>query len=73
MNLLTATHSLGFVGGWLTGWPAYNETVRNVFGGAGERIAGFVFMGSPSRELEERPRPDYDAVVQEWTHPVTAP
>jgi nitroreductase len=73
MNLLTATHSLGFVGGWLTGWPAYSETVRNVFGGAGERIAGFVFIGSPSRELEERPRPDYDAVVQEWTHPFTAP
>jgi nitroreductase len=73
MNLLTAAHASGFVGGWLTGWPAYNDTVRNAFGSPDERIAGFVFIGSPGRDLEERPRPDYDAVVQEWTHPFTAP
>lgn len=65
MNLLTAAHAEGFVGGWLTGWASYSETVRNAFAGEG-RIAGFIFIGTPSRELEERPRPDYDAVVSEW-------
>jgi nitroreductase len=67
MNLLTATHALGFVGGWLTGWPAYNDTVREAFGAPHERIAGFVFIGTPARPLEERPRPDYASVVADWT------
>lgn len=68
MNLLTAAHALGFVGGWLTGWPSYNETVRDAFGTVDERIAGFIFLGSPARPLEERPRPDYADVVREWTN-----
>ena len=66
MNLLHAAHAMGFVGGWLTGWPAYSDAVRDAFGAAPERIAGFVFIGSPSRELEERPRPDMDAIVSSW-------
>ena len=66
MNLLTAAHASGFVGSWLTGWPTYSDAVRDAFGGAGERIAGFIFIGSPSRDLEERPRPEYDSVVKNW-------
>lgn len=67
MNLLAAAHAMGFVGGWLTGWPAYSDKVRDAFGGPDERIAGFLFIGTPSRDLEERPRPDYEAVVTRWT------
>jgi nitroreductase len=67
MNLLHAAHAMGFAGGWLTGWSTYNETVRNAFGTASEKIAGFVFIGTPSRGLEERPRPDYDAKVSLWS------
>jgi len=70
MNLLTAAHALGFVGGWLTGWPTYNDTVRDAFGNSDERIAGFIFIGSVEQELEERPRPEYDSVVAQWTAPV---
>lgn len=66
MNLLTAASASGFVGGWLTGWPAYSHAVRDAFGGPDDRIAGFVFIGSPGRDLEERPRPDYDRVVRHW-------
>jgi nitroreductase len=66
MNLLNAVHASGFVGGWLTGWPAYSDAVRSAFGDTDERIAGFIFIGSPARDLEERPRPDYDAVVRHW-------
>lgn len=66
MNLLTAAHASGFVGSWLTGWPTYSDSVRDAFGTAGERIAGFIFIGSPGRDLEERPRPDYDNVVKNW-------
>jgi nitroreductase len=66
MTLLTAAHALGFVGSWLTGWPAYSDAVRDAFGEGDERIAGFLFIGSPSRPLEERPRPDYDNVIRDW-------
>lgn len=66
MNLLHAAHALGFVGGWLTGWASYSDMVRDGFGGKDERIAGFIFIGSPSRPLEERPRPGYEAIVSDW-------
>ena len=67
MNLLHTVHALGFAGGWLTGWPAFNDTVRDAFGKAPERIAGFVFIGTPARPLDERPRPDMAAVASRWT------
>ncbi|MFD2428515.1 nitroreductase [Sphingobium scionense] len=65
MNLLHATHALGFAGGWLTGWPSFNDDVRDAFGGAHERLAGSS-SSAPSRDLEERPRPDYNDIVSTW-------
>lgn len=69
MNLLIAAHALGYAGGWITGWQAYSETVRQAFCGAGERIAGFIFIGHPGRELEERPRPRVEEIARAWTPP----
>jgi nitroreductase len=66
MNLLHAAHALGFAGGWLTAWPAFNETVRAAFGGPDEKIAGFVFIGTPARELDERPRPELETILSVW-------
>lgn len=66
MNLLTAAHASGFVASWLTGWPAYSHAVRDAFGASNERVAGFIFVGSAARPLEERVRPDYDSVVTNW-------
>lgn len=66
MNLLHATHALGFAGGWLTGWPSYNEDVRAAFAKGDEKIAGFVFIGTPGKVQEERPRPEYDNIVSIW-------
>jgi nitroreductase len=66
MNLLHAAHAHGFAGSWLTGWPAFSDAVRDLFGAAPERIAGFVFIGTPAKPLEERPRPDLDAIVSNW-------
>jgi nitroreductase len=67
MNLLHAAHAMGYVGSWLTGWAAYSDTVRDAFGGPGERIAGFVYIGSPGRPLDERPRPDPARIGTRWT------
>ena len=69
MNLLTAAHAMGFVGGWITGWRAYSPMVNAAFAGPGERIAGFIFIGSPGRELVERPRPDLAEIVRNWDPP----
>lgn len=67
MNLLHAAHAIGFAGGWVTGWAAYSpDVLASLGGGAGDRIAGFIFLGTASAELEERLRPEYDAVVREW-------
>ena len=66
MQLLNAAHAQGFVGGWLTGWPSYSPKVRDAFGRAEDRIAGFIFMGSSSRPLEERPRPQAHDIIENW-------
>ncbi len=66
MNLLHAAHAMGFVGGWISGWAAYSETVRNAFGGSHERIAGLMFIGSPAFPLEERPRAAATMVSTVW-------
>ena len=69
MNLLSAAHAMGYVGGWITGWQAYSPMVTEAFAQPGERIAGFIFLGSPGRELEERPRPDPAQIVRRWDPP----
>ena len=71
MNLLLAAHACGYVGGWLTGWAAYSERVRAAFCGPGERIAGFLYLGSPGTLIEERPRASLAAVARHWIPPTT--
>ena len=66
MNILHAIHAEGFLGGWITGWPAYNEDVRDMFGSAPEKVAGFIFAGSSSTALKERPRPEFENVFSLW-------
>jgi len=66
MNLLLAAHTLGYVAGWVTGWRAYSERVRQAFCGPGERIAGFIFIGQTEVESEERPRAPLNTVTRPW-------
>ena len=67
MNILHAAHVRGFVGGWITGWPAYSDSVRDLFGRAPEKIAGFMYLGSHAEAPEERPRPELDRIFRTWT------
>jgi nitroreductase len=69
MNLLLGARALGFDGGWVTGWAAYSDMVRDSFGAAPERIAGFLFLGTSAVPLEERLRPEPEQVWSEWTPP----
>ena len=69
MNLLHAAHALGYVGGWITGWQAYSPSGAPRLLREGERIAGFIFLGTPGNPLEERPRPELADVVRQWQPP----
>lgn len=69
MNILHAIHEKGYVGGWITGWPAYSDKVRDMFGRAPDRIAGFIFAGTAREALEERGRPELDRIFSKWQIP----
>jgi nitroreductase len=63
-NILIAATALGFVANWLTEWYAYHPVVKEKIGlKSGERVAGFVYIGTAKDDLEERPRPDMDRIV----------
>lgn len=66
MNLEHAAHALGYTAGWITGWAAYSDLVRDAFGTEPERIAGFIYIGTPAMPLEERVRPDLPEVASRW-------
>ncbi|MDB5735204.1 MAG: hypothetical protein JWP16_1988 [Alphaproteobacteria bacterium] len=63
-NILIAATALGFVGNWLTEWYAFHPAVKEKLGlKPGERVAGFLYIGTAKDELEERPRPEMDKIV----------
>jgi nitroreductase len=63
-TLLIASHALGYVANWLTEWCAYHPVVQERLGlKPGERIAGFIYIGNSTVDLEERPRPDMEKIV----------
>ena len=67
-NLIVAAHAQGWGAQWLTGWPAYDETVAEALSvGPNERLAGFVFIGTPGVRPDDRKRPDLDEIVTRWT------
>jgi len=66
-NLVLAAHALGFVANWITEWPAYHPEVKERLGlKPGERIAGFIYVGTSAVELEERPRPALGKIVTKF-------
>ena len=69
-NLLVAADAMGYRGQWISEWYAYDaEVVRALGLQAGERIAGFVYLGTPTRPNPERRRPSLPDKMREWTAP----
>jgi nitroreductase len=67
MNLTNAANAQGFGTQWVTGWGAYDPQVTALLGlGEGEKIAGFIQIGTPDLRPEDRPRPALDTVVSRW-------
>jgi nitroreductase len=68
MNVLLAATALGFGAQWQTEWPAYDREIASVMGLSDhERIAGFIYLGTPTLPFEERPRPDPAALLTRWS------
>ncbi len=66
-QLLIATQSMGYGANWITDWYAYDTEALALLGVVeGERVAGFVHIGTPTEPPLERVRPDLDALVTVW-------
>ena len=66
-NLCLAANALGYGTSWITEWIAYNKAVGTALGlGENERIAGFVYVGTPSEPSDERERPALTDIVSRW-------
>lgn len=64
LNLLMAANAHGFVSNWLTEWFAYDERAYPLLGvKPGEKVAGFIHVGSTTFPITERPRPALSDVV----------
>jgi nitroreductase len=70
MNVVLASHALGYAAQWTTGWIAYDEEAGRILGlHPGERFVGFVHIGTPTAPPTDRPRPIIADVVSEWRPP----
>jgi len=63
-TLLIAANAMGFAAQWITEWYAYDQNVKDALGlKSGERIAGFVYIGTATEPPRERVRPDFHSRV----------
>lgn len=67
-TLFYAALAMGFGANWITDWYSYDAEAGAILGlAAGERVAGFVLIGTPREAPLERDRPDLEALVTRWT------
>lgn len=67
-NLMLAANAYGYGANWITDWYAYDPAVDALLGLAdGERVAGFIHIGSVAEAPLERVRPDIAALAARWT------
>jgi nitroreductase len=67
MTLIIAAQAMGYGANWITDWYAYDEAAGKLLGLAdGERVAGYVHLGTSAETPLERVRPDLEGLVTEW-------
>ena len=63
MNLLTGANALGYDAQWLSEWVAFDAVLAPKFGvKPGEKIAGFIHIGTKQMPKTERDRPQINDV-----------
>lgn len=69
-TMLIAATALGLGCQWITGWCAYDPVTTKALGlAAREKVAGFVFLGTPAEPLADRPRPEPSSLTVRWSPP----
>lgn len=64
LNLLMAANAHGYVSNWLSEWFAFDQQAYPLLGvKPGEKVAGFIHIGSTTFPIVERPRPALADVV----------
>jgi nitroreductase len=65
--MLTAAAAMGYGANWITDWYAFDAAALDILGvTAGERLAGFLYLGTPGEPPQERVRPDTAALTTVW-------
>src|SRR5579871_6705005 len=63
-NMLLGAAALGFGANWITEWYAYDQLVLKALDlTQGERVAGYIYIGTASEPLTERDRPDLSTLI----------
>ena len=69
-TLLLAAQAMGFGANWITDWYAFDPRALALLGlEAGEKLAGFIYVGTPPSAPLERARPDVAAITTAWAPP----
>lgn len=65
LAVLNAALASGWGANWLSGWASHDAAFCQTHLGlkAGERVAGFIHIGTQTSTPPERPRPDLDAIT----------
>lgn len=64
LNVIFAANAKGYVANWLTEWYAFDARAYPLLGvAAGEKVAGFIHIGSTDFPAVERPRPELSEKV----------
>jgi nitroreductase len=65
--MLVAAEAMGFGANWITDWYSYDPEALAILGLApGEKVAGFIHLGTASEAPLERVRPDLGSLVSVW-------
>lgn len=64
LNMLMAANAHGYVANWRTEWVAYDDEALHLLGvKPGEKVAGFIHIGSSDFPTPDRPRPELSQIV----------
>lgn len=64
LNLMMSANAHGYAANWLSEWMTFDETIWPELGiKSGEKVAGFIHIGSTTFPPVERPRPELADVV----------
>jgi len=63
-NILLAANALGYGANWLTNWYSFDDNIRALMNLRDhEKIAGFIYIGTPLTAPDERDRPDLAKLI----------